>query len=151
MISVKGLFFLFLLLCDIAEGAREVHLDLRTEVDSVLNIERIDDNGAIDIFSKQGANYRVVYNGDQRVRVNFRSKNGWKLKSSESEIQYQGEVRTNSSEEVVDERKDSVEIDNAEFSDSQCEFEVIFSSKMPIEKCKAGRYSDRMTISVEAI
>ncbi len=148
---MKKLLFLSFLLFNAVDGAREVHLDLRTEVDSVLNIERIDDGGAIDIFSKQGANYRVVYNGDQRVRVNFRSKNGWKLKSSDSEIPYQGEVRTNSSEEVVDEQKDSMEIDSSEFSDSQCEFEVIFSSKMPIGECKAGRYSDRMTISVEAI
>lgn len=148
---MKVLFSLFLLICNIANGAREVHLDLRTEVDSVLNIERIDDYGTIDIFSKQGASYRVVYNGDQRVRVNFRSKNGWKLKSLGSEVPYQGEVKTNSLEEVVDEQKESVEIDNAEFSDSQCEFEVIFSSKIPVKECKAGRYSDRMTISVEAI
>lgn len=149
---MRGLAVLFFfLLHNEVEGSREVSLDLRTEVDSVLDIERIDDGGAIDIFSKQGANYRVVYNGDQGVRVNFRSKNGWKLKSLDSEIPYQGEVRTNLSEEIVDEQRESLEIDHSEFSDSQCEFEVVFSSKISVKECKAGRYSDRITISVEAI
>ena len=153
-----GLFAAFFVLCDSVMCAPEAHLYLRTEVDSIVNIERIDNGGAINIFSKEPVSYRIIYNGETGVRVNFRSQNGWKLKKiglqqdvEHESIPYQGEFKVGSIKEIVDADKQYVNIDNSEFRDSSCTFEVIFSAKKSIKDCAAGSYGDTMTVAVEAL
>ena len=142
------LFFFFGEVC----ASSEVSLDLTGYVDPEVNIERIDSNGALDIFQKIAAYYRVTSNTEKNVRVTFSSRNGWKLKNKDDDslfIPYAGEFSGRDRDVTVGEGNDSVLVEKDSFGDSQeYDFRIVFASIGSMKNFAAGRYYDRVTISV---
>lgn len=154
-------FFLFLLFGE-ACAASEVSLDLTAYVDPEVNIERIDSNGALDIFQKVPACYRVTSNTEKNVKVTFSSRNGWKLKNEDGSqgakdgngksplIPYVGEFSGRDHNATVGEGNESVIVEKDCFYDHEYDFMVIFRSTGSMKNFAAGKYYDRVTISVSA-
>lgn len=132
-------------------ASSEVSLNLKAYVDPEVNIERIDDSGDLDIFSKAERCYRITSNVEKTVKVTFRSQNGWKLKHESNcnvFIPYEGIFRGNNREEVVGKNSDIIDLEYDEFRDQEYEFRMIFKSIGSMKNFSAGRYFDRVTISV---
>lgn len=154
--------FLVLFLFGSIYASSEVSLDLTAYVDPEVNIERIDSNGSLDIFQKIPACYRVTSNTEKNVKVTFSSRNGWKLKnengSRESKeesckssfISYVGEFSGRDHNVVVEDGSDSVIIKKDSFYDHEYDFKVVFRSTGSMKNFVAGKYYDRVTISVSA-
>ncbi len=143
------LFFFFGEVC----ASSEVSLDLVGCVDPEVNIERIDSNGTLDIFQKVAAFYRVTSNTEKNVRVTFFSRNGWKLKNKDdnsSFIPYAGEFFGKDRDATIGEGNDSVLIEKSSFCNQEYDFKVVFGSTGSMKNFVAGRYYDRITISVSA-
>ena len=135
-------------------ASSEVSLDLAAYVDSEVNIERIDDGeDCLDIFSQAERRYRVTSNVEKNVKVTFQSQNEWKLKHESNDgvfIPYKGIFRGNNHEEVVEKKSNVVELKQDEFSDQEYEFLIIFKAIGSMKDFSAGKYSDRVTISVSS-
>ena len=149
---MSDLFLASLLLYCFSSGAAcNVELEVKGSVDPNLNIERIDEGGTIDVFSKRETRYRIVSNVDKDIDVVFTSRNGWVLKSDVgNEIPYEVEVDVNGNETVVDKDNPSRTISKDSLVDKKCEFSAKFSAKGSIEECSAGDYSDKIQVSVTA-
>ena len=149
---MSNLFLASLLLYCFSSGAAcDVELELKGSVDPNLNIERIDEGGTIDVFSKRETRYRIVSNVDKDIDVLFTSRNGWILKSDKgNEIPYEVEVCVNGSETIVDKDNQSRTISKDNFVDKKCEFSAKFSAKGSVEEYSAGDYSDKIQVSVTA-
>ncbi|MBO7454066.1 MAG: hypothetical protein J6T91_01620 [Alphaproteobacteria bacterium] len=149
MQKVTSFFVLFLFGSIYASS--EVSLDLTAYVDPEVNIERIDSNGTLDIFQRIPACYRVTSNTEKNVKVSFSSRNGWKLKNengNSSFISYVGEFSGRDRNVTVGEGNDSVLIEKDSFCDSEYDFKVVFISTGSMKNFAAGKYYDRVTISV---
>lgn len=149
MQKVTSFFVLFLFGSIYASS--EVSLDLTAYVDPEVNIERIDSNGTLDIFQRIPACYRVTSNTEKNVKVSFSSRNGWKLKNengNSSFISYVGEFSGGDRNVTVGEGNDSVLIEKDSFCDSEYDFKVVFRSTGSMKNFAAGKYYDRVTISV---
>lgn len=149
MQKVTSFFVLFLFGSIYASS--EVSLDLTAYVDPEVNIERIDSNGTLDIFQRIPACYRVTSNTEKNVKVSFSSRNGWKLKNengNSSFISYVGEFSGRDRNVTVGEGNDSVLIEKDSFCDSEYDFKVVFRSTGSMKNFAAGKYYDRVTISV---
>lgn len=158
----KVMYFFVLFLFGNAYAFSEVSLDLTAYVDPEVNIERIDSNGSLDIFQKIPACYRVTSNTEKNVKVTFSSRNGWKLKnengdreskgesSKSSFISYVGEFSGKDHNMVVGDGNDSVIIEKGSFFDHEYDFKVVFKSTGSMKNFAAGKYYDRVTISVSA-
>lgn len=151
MQKVTSFFVLFLFGSIYASS--EVSLDLTAYVDPEVNIERIDSNGTLDIFQRIPACYRVTSNTEKNVKVSFSSRNGWRLKNencNSSFISYVGEFSGRDRNVTVGEDNDSVLIEKDSFCDSEYDFKVVFISTGSMKNFAAGKYYDRVTISVSA-
>lgn len=158
MQKVTSFFVLFLFGSIYASS--EVSLDLTAYVDPEVNIERIDSNGTLDIFQRIPACYRVTSNTEKNVKVSFSSRNGWKLKNENGDresknesnnssfISYVGEFSGGDRNVTVGEGNDSVLIEKDSFCDSEYDFKVVFRSTGSMKNFAAGKYYDRVTISV---
>lgn len=147
---MRGIVFLSIFFGSIYASS-EVSLDLTAYVDPEVNIERIDSNGTLDIFQRIPACYRVTSNTEKNVKVSFSSRNGWKLKNengNSSFISYVGEFSGRDRNVTVGEGNDSVLIEKDSFCDSEYDFKVVFISTGSMKNFAAGKYYDRVTISV---
>ena len=151
-VRVSNLFLASLLLYCFSSGAAcNVELEVKGSVDPNLNIERIDEGGTIDVFSKRETRYRIVSNVDKDIDVVFTSRNGWILKSDKgNEIPYEVRIYENGDDSIVDKDNPSRTISKDNFVDKKCEFSAKFSAKGSIEEYPAGDYSDKIQISVTA-
>jgi len=150
------IFFLFLL-CIFGEvcASSEVSVDLVGYVDPEVNIERVDDNGTLNIFGRNEARFRITSNVDENVKVTFKSQNNWKLihrDNSEKFIPYKGLFMGNNKIDSVslNQRSEFVVIDKTDFVDKEYEFDVIFSPVAKMKILEAGSYYGRVTISVSS-
>lgn len=133
----------------------EVSLDLTAYVDPEVNIERIDNGGTVDIFSRAESRYRITSNVDKDVKIFFNSQNNWNLKSennAEAFIPYEGVFKSGNQEEILKSNTDLVSIKQSDFFDREYEFSMIFrpAQGSSMKNFTAGRYYDRITISVSA-
>lgn len=150
--DVIGICFLFFF-CGEVLASSEVSLDLTGYVDPEVNIERLDNNGTLDIFQKVASYYRVTSNTEKNIKVTFSSKNGWKLKKEGNDsvfIPYVGEFSGRDRDVTVGEISDSVVIEKDSFYDREYDFKVVFGTTGSMKNFDAGRYYDRITISVSA-
>ena len=146
-------FLIFGLFFGNIRASSEVSLDLTAYVDPEVNIERIDDGGDLDIFTRTERRYRVTSNVEKNVKVTFRSQNGWKLKHESNDaafIPYEGIFRGNNHEDVIGKESDLVELKQDEFLNQEYEFRMIFKAIGSMKDFSAGKYFDRVTISVSA-
>ena len=145
-VFLSGLFFLFFSL----GASPTVELEIKCSVDRELNLERVDDQSSIDIFSRKEIRYRVVSNVDADVEVTFISQNDWVLKSDDrmKEIPYHGAFFAAGVNSIVDSDKISEIIPRDKIRDKVCEFSVIFSPKNLSKQYPAGKFSDKITISL---
>ncbi len=145
-------FAIFFLLNNV-DASPEVSLDLRAYVDPEVNIERIDDSGDLDIFSRAERRYRITSNVEKDVKVTFQSQNGWKLRHENDDkafISYEGIFRGTNREEVIGEKNNVVSLAQSDFLDQEYEFCMMFKAIGSMKNFAAGRYFDRVTISVSA-
>jgi len=149
--------FFFFLLCIFEEvyASSEVSIDLMGYVDPEINIERIDNNGILNIFDCAEARFRVTSNTDDKVNVSFKARNNWKLlhkDNPEKFIPYEGLFKGNNKIDsvTVNQKSEVVVIDKNEFVDKEYEFGVIFRSTAEMKTLGAGNYYGRVTISVSS-
>lgn len=145
---------LFLLLFGEVYASSEVSVDLIGYVDPEVNIERIDDNGILDVFSNNEARFRVTSNVDSDVKVSFKAQNDWKLQhkdNPEEFLPYEGLFKGNNGGGLtLNCESEFVVIDKNDFVDKEYEFGVIFKSTARIKTLKAGSYYGRVTITVSS-
>ena len=147
--------FSFLLLFGEVYASSEVSIDLMGYVDPEVNIERVDDNGTLNIFGRNEARFRVTSNVDDNVRVTFKSQNNWKLihrDDPEKFIPYEGLFRGNNKIDsvILNPKTEFVTVDKNDFVDKEYEFGVIFKPVAKIKIQAAGSYYGRVTISVSS-
>ena len=146
----------FLLICCFsAESATKVELNLRAVVCSQLNIERIDNNGDIDLFGRKESRYRVISNEGKNVIVAVDTANKWKAKrdgeGENKEIPYRAKFTGDGNKEAwLSEGKNEVKIENSEFENNQYEFSLVFYTEQSINTYSAGTYTDTITVNVVA-
>lgn len=153
----KQLFYLLFCLFGSVSASSEVSLDLSGYVDSQVNIERIDDNGTLNIFDRTESRFRVTSNLEN-VKVTFKAQNEWKLLHEDDPkgfITYEGLFKGNNKSQIVNNDSDSVTLNQkSDFAEGECEFGVIFRATEKIKEKKAlltaGRYYGRVTISVSS-
>lgn len=155
---IVKIFFLFCVFGSVYASS-EVSLDLTGYVDSCLNIERIDDNGTLNIFDRVESCFRVTSNINKNVMVTFKASNEWKLlpkddtpagETSElkNSIPYEGLFKRNNKSQIVNKDSNSVTLEESDFKNKEYEFSVIFRAKEKLVNLSAGRYYGRVTISV---
>lgn len=148
-----------------AECDTKVQLNLKAHIDEQLNIERIDNNGDIDIFDRPETKYRVVSNLNNNVKVSIQTQNDWKLlpedaksheksaekdKGSENAIAYHAEFKSSAQSVRLGRDNANTIIKEAEFADNCSEFSLVFCADDALNNHKAGSYGDKITISVTA-
>ncbi len=146
---------IFLLLFEEVCASSEVSVDLMGYVDPEVNIERIDDNGILDVFSGNEARFRITSNVDGDVKVTFKAQNDWKLQHKDDPerfVPYEGLFKGNNRVGLisVNRESESVDVDKNDFVDKEYEFGVIFKSIARIKTLKAGSYYGSVTISVSS-
>lgn len=141
-------------------ASSEVSLDLTAHVDPEVNIERIDSNGILDIFQRIPACYRVTSNTKKNIKVTFSSRNDWTLKNENGGqelkngneksllIPYIGEFSGRDRNVTVGKGNESVIIKEDCFYDHEYDFSIVFRSTKTMKNFDAGKYYDRITISV---
>ena len=132
---------------------REVSLNLQAVVDPELNIERIDDNGTIDLFQRVPSNYRIISNSGESVKVIVTTDNNWEVKTQDKQksIPYAAEFRGQDGLlGNLDTNNQKIKIEKERLLDSKrYEFSLMFKSMQSIENYAAGTYSDRIHVSVK--
>lgn len=152
---MKNFLLFYLLFAFTASADTKIELALETEVDSILSIERIGDKKKLDIFKDAEAEFRILYNGLQNIKVTFESKNQWKLlnesnrlnnKPSDSKsqqfIEYECLVNDNSI------NNNHYIVDNNEFNNGVYDFQIKLKPKVEAVACVPGKYTDSLTITI---
>ena len=155
----KILVNLLLLSCFTAvNSAPKVELNLKAVVYPQLNIERVDNNGDIDLFSRTESQYRIISNHDGDVKVTVSTVNGWKAKKiSEDEggegkeIPYRALFKSADKEEGLHSEKNDTVVKKESFKDKKYEFRLIFYSEKSISEYSAGTYTDTITVNISAV
>ncbi|MBR1734763.1 MAG: hypothetical protein IJ730_04870 [Alphaproteobacteria bacterium] len=143
-----------------AHADTKIHLNVKASIDPTLNIERIDNNGDIDIFQRQASYYRIVSNIYNNVEVHVETANNWKAKKNEPSetndesnfISYKANFRGDNIDQDLDSTINHVEISKEYFKESVYEFSLLFYPEKSLKEKKyaPGNYSDTITVSVKA-
>ena len=152
MMSRFLLYLFFFHFCYFSEAAPIAEVEIKGSVDRELNVERIDDGGVVNIFSKNEVRYRIVSNVDMDVMLTFTSQNDWFLVSDDkmNKIAYQGKFSTNGIETIINQSKISEIITKDKIIDRVCEFSIIFSVTNSKKQHPAGNFSDKVSISISS-
>lgn len=141
-----------------AEAERKVELNLKASVDPLLNLERLDNNGDINLFDRTESHYRIAANQQRNVKVTISTRNRWKAKriggndvDERDSITYRAQFKgQDSAEDDLGADKEYTEIKQDRFNGNCYEFSLIFYPEKSVSKYNAGNYSDTITVNIAA-